>query len=83
MGGAVASGQVEIGFQQISELRRVKGIDIVGPLPDGAQRVTVFAAGIPKTSQQPEAAKALIKWLASPAAYQAINKSGLEPARPQ
>ena len=83
VGGAVASGQVEIGFQQISELRRVKGIDIVGPLPDGAQRVTVFAAGIPKTSQQPEAAKALIKWLASPAAYQAINKSGLQTAGSQ
>jgi molybdate transport system substrate-binding protein len=81
VGGVVASGEAEIGFQQISELRPVKGIDIVGPLPPGAQRVTVFAAGIPATSQQPEAAKALIQWLASPAAYAAIKKSGLEPAR--
>ena len=77
----VAKGEVEIGFQQISELRPVKGIDIVGELPPGAQRVTVFAAGIPATSKHPEAAKALIQWLASPAAYPAIKKSGLEPAK--
>ena len=81
VGGVVAKGEVEIGFQQISELRPVKGIDIVGELPQGAQRVTVFAAGIPATSEHPEAAKALIRWLASPAAYSAIRKSGLEPAK--
>ena len=81
VGGVVANGEVEIGFQQISELRPVKGIDIVGPLPPGAQRVTVFAAGIPATSKEPEAAKALIQWLRSPAAYPAIKKSGLEPAK--
>jgi molybdate transport system substrate-binding protein len=81
VGGVVATGKVEIGFQQISELRPVKGIDIVGELPPGAQRVTVFAAGIPVTSRQPEAAKALIQWLASPAAYPAIEKSGLEPVK--
>jgi molybdate transport system substrate-binding protein len=81
VGGVVASGEFEIGFQQISELRPVKGIDIVGELPPGAQRVTVFAAGIPATSKQSEAAKALIQWLASPAAYPVIKKSGLEPAK--
>jgi molybdate transport system substrate-binding protein len=81
VGEAVARGEVEIGFQQISELRPVKGIDLVGPLPPGAQRITVFAAGIPATAKQPEAAKALIEWLASPAAYAAIKDSGLEPAK--
>jgi molybdate transport system substrate-binding protein len=80
VGGVVATGEFEIGFQQISELRPVKGIDIVGPLPPGAQRITVFAAGIPTTAKHAEAAKALIQWLASPAAYAAIKKSGLEPA---
>ena len=80
VGGVVATGEFEIGFQQISELRPVKGIDIVGPLPPGAQKFTVFAAGIPTTSTHPEAAKALIDWLASPVAYAAIKKSGLEPA---
>jgi molybdate transport system substrate-binding protein len=80
VGGVVATGEFEVGFQQISELRPVKGIDIVGPLPPGAQRVTVFAAGIPATATHPDAAKALIEWLASPVAYKAIKKSGLEPA---
>jgi molybdate transport system substrate-binding protein len=80
VGGVVATGEFEIGFQQISELRPVKGIDIVGELPPGAQRITVFAAGIPATATHPEAAKALINWLASPAGYAAIQNSGLEPA---
>src|SRR5579864_4875484 len=80
VGGVVATGEFEIGFQQISELRPVKGIDIVGVLPPGAQRVTVFSAGIPSTATHPEAAKALIQWLASPAHYAAIKKTGLEPA---
>lgn len=79
VGGVVATGEFEIGFQQISELKPVKGIDIVGELPPGAQRVTVFAAGVPITATHPEAAKSLIQWLASPAAYSAIKKSGLEP----
>jgi molybdate transport system substrate-binding protein len=79
VGGVVATGEFEIGFQQISELRPVKGIDIVGELPPGAQKVTIFAAGIPTTAAHPEAAKALIEWLASPEAHDAIKKSGLEP----
>jgi molybdate transport system substrate-binding protein len=80
VGGFVATGEFQIGFQQISELKPVKGIDIVGELPPGAQRVTVFAAGIPATATHPDAARALIQWLASPAAYEAIKNSGLEPA---
>lgn len=80
VGGVVATGEFEIGFQQISELRPVKGIDIVGELPPGAQKITVFSAGIPTTATHPEVAKALIQWLASPAAHAAIRKSGLEPA---
>jgi len=83
VGGVVATGEFEIGFQQISELLPVKGIDIVGPLPPGAQRITIFSAGIPATSKHPEAAKVLIEWLASPVAYTAIRKSGLDPANPR
>ncbi|MGH9681346.1 MAG: substrate-binding domain-containing protein [Candidatus Acidiferrales bacterium] len=81
VGGVVATGEFEIGFQQMSELRPVKGIDIVGPLPPGAQMITVFAAGIPVTAEHPEAARKLIEWLASPAAYAAIKDSGLVPAK--
>jgi len=75
----VARGEAEIGFQQISELKPVAGIDIVGPLPDALQKVTVFSAGIASMSKEPEAGKALINFLASPAARDTIVKSGLEP----
>ena len=79
VGEIVAHGDAEIGFQQIAELRPVSGIDIVGPLPDGLQSITVFSAGIATGSKEPEAGKALIKFLASPAARDALIKSGLEP----
>ena len=75
----VARGEAEIGFQQISELKPIAGIDIVGPLPDDLQKVTVFSAGIATVSREPEAGKALIKFLASPAAKDVIVNSGLEP----
>src|ERR1700744_4237089 len=75
----VARGEAEIGFQQISELKPVPGIEIVGPLPDDLQKVTVFSAGIASVSKEPEAGKALIKFLASPAAKDTIVNSGLEP----
>jgi molybdate transport system substrate-binding protein len=75
----VARGEAEIGFQQISELKPVAGIDIVGPLPDALQKVTVFSAGIASVSKEPEAGKALINFLVSLAARDTIIKSGLEP----
>ena len=79
VGEIVARGDAEIGFQQISELRAVEGIDIVGPLPPELQKITVFSAGIAAVSKQPDAGRALIKFLASPAASAAIVKSGMEP----
>jgi molybdate transport system substrate-binding protein len=79
VGVAVARGDAEIGFQQISELLPVPGIDYVGPLPPEAQKVTIFSAGIAVGARQPDAARALIKYLASPAVVPAIKKSGLEP----
>ena len=79
VGEIVARGEAEIGLQQISELKPVPGIDIVGPLPPELQKITVFSAGIATVSQQPEAGKALIQFLASPAATRAIVDSGLEP----
>ena len=75
----VARGEAEIGFQQISELKPVAGIDIVGPLPDDLQKVTVYSAGIAAASKEPEAGKALINFLTSPAARETIVNSGLEP----
>src|ERR1700733_1924163 len=75
----VARGEAELGFQQISELKPIPGIDIVGPLPENLQKVTVFSAGIATVSKEPEAGKALIKSLASPGARETIVNSGLEP----
>jgi molybdate transport system substrate-binding protein len=79
VGEIVAHGDAEIGLQQISELKPVTGIDIIGPLPSELQKITVFSAGIASVSKEPEAGKALIKFLASPAAKDTIIKSGLEP----
>jgi ABC-type molybdate transport system substrate-binding protein len=79
VGDAVARGDVEIGFQQISELRPVPGITIVGTLPQGAQQVTIFSAAIPKGAKNVDAAKRLIQFLTSPAAASVIQEKGLEP----
>ena len=79
VGEIVARGDAEIGFQQISELKPVAGIDIIGPLPDELQKITVFSAGIAAVSREPDAGKALIKFLASPEARDTLVKSGLDP----
>ena len=83
VGAAIARGDAEIGFQQIGELLPVAGIDHVGPLPPEVQKVTVFSAGVAVGAKEPDAAQALIKFLASPAAAPAVTKSGLEPVTSQ
>lgn len=80
VGNYVASGEVELGFQQLSELLPVEGIEIVGPLPAPIQRVTTFSAGIGARSENPAAALELIRYLASPAAHEVIRNAGLDPA---
>ena len=79
VGAVVARGDAEIGFQQISELLPIGGIDYVGPLPAEVQRVTVFSAGVAVGAKSPEAARALIRFFISPEGAQAMTKSGLEP----
>jgi molybdate transport system substrate-binding protein len=79
VGEIVARGDAELGFQQIAELRPVPGIDIVGQLPPDLQKITVFSAGIASAAREPDAGRALIKFLASPAARDALIKSGLDP----
>jgi molybdate transport system substrate-binding protein len=80
--GVVARGDAEIGFEQVSELIPVPGVDYVGLIPREVQKVTIFSAGIAVGAQHPKAAGALIKFLASPAAAPALKKSGLEPIKP-
>lgn len=79
VGEAVARGDAEIGFQQVSELLSVKGIDFVGLLPPEVQRITVFSAGIAVNATNPAGARALIQFLASESAIRAILRTGLEP----
>jgi molybdate transport system substrate-binding protein len=83
VGAVVARGGAEIGFQQISELLPETGIDYVGPLPADVQRITVFAAGVATGTRDPDAARAFIRFLASPAAGDAIRRAGLEPVSPR
>lgn len=79
VGPLIANGEVDIGFQQLSELLPVPGIDIVGPLPAGAQRVTVFSAAIVRGARNHDAARALLRFYGSAAAAPTIVRTGLEP----
>jgi molybdate transport system substrate-binding protein len=79
VGEVVARGEAEIGFQQISELKPVSGIDIVGPLPAEVQYITVFSAGIATGAREPAAGQELIAFLASPVAAPVLVNSGLVP----
>ena len=79
-GAVVARGEAEIGFQQVSELLPVPGIDLIGPLPADVQQITVFSAGLHVTAKEPDAARALVRFLTAPAAAPVIRKKGMEPA---
>jgi molybdate transport system substrate-binding protein len=79
VGEVVARGDAEIGFQQVSELLPVKGIDYLGPLPADIQEVTVFSAALHKAAGPTDAARALLKFLTAPAAVPVIKKAGMEP----
>jgi molybdate transport system substrate-binding protein len=75
----VARGEAEIGFQQVSELIHVPGITFVGALPAELQPTFSFAGALANTAREPEAARALLRFLASPEAAPVIAKTGLMP----
>jgi molybdate transport system substrate-binding protein len=79
VGAALARGEVQLGFQQLSELLPVAGIDIVGPLPPDAQEVSVFTAGLHVKARDPEAAMALARFVTAASAHATLRKAGLEP----
>jgi len=79
VGTLVASGEVEIGFQQVSELLPVAGIDYVGPLPGDIQHISVFAGALHQGATNANGAQALVKFLTAPAAVPVIKSKGLEP----
>jgi len=74
----VADGQYEIGFQQVAELLPVKGVTFVGRIPEEVQSVTRFAGGVPIHAAHPAQAKALLDYLASPAAQPVVRDTGLD-----
>jgi molybdate transport system substrate-binding protein len=75
----VARGEAELGIQLISEIVSVAGAELLGPLPAELQEMSVIVAGILKTAHEPDAAKALFKYLTSPEAAAAIKAAGMEP----
>ena len=79
IGEVVAKGEAEIGIQQISELLPVAGIEIVGPLPAALQKITTFSAGVLTAAKEPDAAAALLKFVAAEAP-RLLKQKGLEPA---
>ncbi|HWZ71437.1 MAG TPA: substrate-binding domain-containing protein [Casimicrobiaceae bacterium] len=80
VGTLVARGDVELGFQQLSELMHLPGIDVIGLLPPEIQAVTVFSAAVCTASNRPAAAEALLSFLASPEADTTKRRHGMEPA---
>ncbi|OGB16732.1 MAG: molybdenum ABC transporter substrate-binding protein [Burkholderiales bacterium RIFCSPHIGHO2_12_FULL_67_38] len=80
VGTLVARGEVELGFQQLSELLHVDGIELLGALPAEIQIVTTFSAGVCASATQPGAARELIAFMASPAAAEAKRRQGMDPA---
>ena len=79
-GALVARGEVEIGFQQKSEILPVAGVDYVGPLPAEVQNITVFAAGLHAKAPQAEAAVAMVRFLTASAARPIIESTGMDAA---
>jgi molybdate transport system substrate-binding protein len=79
VGSIIASGEAEIGFQQVSELSHFAGVDFVGPLPADIQQMTVFSSGILVGAKEADAAKALVTFVTAPAAAAAFKKRGMEP----
>ncbi len=80
VGVLVAKGEAEIGVHQIAELMPIKGIDIVGELPAEIQTTLIYATGIHASAKQPEAARALARFLLLATSVPAIRKNGMEPA---
>lgn len=79
IGELVANGQAEIGFQQVSELLPVPGIDVIRELPPGIEKVEIFSTGLHRRSTQPQAACEFVTHLLSADAVPVLRRTGLEP----
>jgi molybdate transport system substrate-binding protein len=79
VGEIIAKGDADIGFQQISELKPVPGIDVLGPIPDAVQQVTIFSGGVLANSEHVKQAEALLAYLHSPQSAPVMRETGLDP----
>lgn len=80
VGSLVAKGEVALGFQQLSEMLNLEGLSVLGPLPPAIQITTTFSAGVCARSQQAEAVRAMLAYMASPVAAEAKRRQGMDPA---
>ena len=80
VGSLVASGAAELGFQQLSELKNVPNVEVLGPLPPEIQSMTIFSGGISVSCADPAAARTLLEFMASPATAAAKLRHGMEAA---
>jgi molybdate transport system substrate-binding protein len=78
VGSLVASGSVQLGFQQLSELINLAGIQVLGPLPAALQLTTIFSGAVASVSTQAPAASALLRYLASPEVRDIKPRFGME-----
>ena len=78
VGEAMARGEGELGFQQVSELLHASGITYVGPLPAAMQKVTIFSGGIPKTAKDVAVAREFLTFLKNTRHAAVLKKAGLE-----
>ena len=76
---AVASGEVEVGIHQVAELMQVEGIDIIGAIPAELQTVITYSTGLASAAKQPDAAKALVRFLTAAGAAAVVRKNGMDP----
>ena len=79
VGELVARGEADLGFQQVSELLHVKGIDYLGPLPPDIQKITIYSAGLHTSAPAPDAARALVRFLTAAEAGPILKRAGLDP----
>jgi molybdate transport system substrate-binding protein len=80
VGSLVARGEVELGFQQLSELMHLEGITVLGPLPPAIQIITTFSAGVCTGTRNAEAVRAMLASMNTPQAAEAKRRQGMDPA---